>query len=346
MVRSEIVSSFRRRFGYGAVLVALLASAQEPFRITTTEVNVPVTVTTAKGQFVVNLDKDDFTIYDNGQEQSITYFSREQSQPIVVGFLMDLSNSVRTQWKDYQAATIDLVDTLLPNDKRYSGFLIGYGSEPDLRVNTTNDPEAIVSSIRNAKPGGGAALYDALYMAFTNRKLVKGEPLDPRPVIVIIGDGHDNASKKTLAEVLEMAQRNLVTIYGVSTTSYGFGDDADDDNLLKLANGTGGKVEYPLQNVYRDISGYLQVPTDGGNYQYALGTGGYATAKLNNIARAIANITGEITTQYVLRYSPDNPTNSRAIRDIRVTVKLPNVQVRARPSYYPFPAADTASTSH
>lgn len=338
------MSAFRRRAGYSAVLVGFLASAQEPFRVTTTEVNVPVTVTTAKGQFVTNLDKSDFRIFDNGQEQTITFFSREQSQPIVVGFLLDLSNSVKSQWKDYQSAAVDLVDTLLPGDKKYAGFLIGYSSEPDLMVNTTTDPEAIVAAIRRAKPGGGAALYDALYASFTNRKLVKGEPLDPRPVIVIIGDGHDNASKKTLAEVLEMARRQQVTIYGVSTTAYGFGNDADEDILIKLAEGTGGKVEYPLQNVYRDISGYLQVPTDGGNYQYELGTGGYSNAKASSIARAIAHITGEITTQYVLRYSPENPTNSKTMRDIVVKVALPNVSVRARPSYYPNPPADSSSS--
>jgi Ca-activated chloride channel family protein len=335
-----------RRFGYAAVLVAFLASAQEPFRITTTEVVVPVTVTTPKGQFVIDLDKQDFSIKDNDQEQTITYFSREHNQPYVVGFLMDLSNNTKTQWKDYQSAAIDLVDTLLPIDKRYSGFLIGYATEPDLMVDTTNDPEKIVAALRKAKPGGGAALYDAIWEACTNRKLVQGEPREPRTILVVIGDGHDNASKKTLEEVLELVRRYQVTIYGVSTTSYGFGNDADDDVLVKLAEGTGGKVEYPLQNVYRDIAGYLEVPTDGGNYQYQLGTGGYSAAKANNIYRAIEHITGEINTQYILRYSPDIPPDSKNRRDIKVTVNLPNVKVRARPSYFPFGAPGSNTGSH
>ena len=146
-----MVRGLQRRFGYAAALIAFLASAQEPFRVGVTEVNVPVTVTTPKGQFVTDLDKDDFKIFENGQHQTITYFSRERSQPIVVGFVVDLSNNVRTQWKDYQAATIDLVDTLLPGDKKYSGFLIGYNSEADLRVNTTSDPEAIVASLTKRK---------------------------------------------------------------------------------------------------------------------------------------------------------------------------------------------------
>lgn len=329
---------FPRRFGYAAVLIAFLAPAQEPFRVTTTEVEVPVTVTTPKGQFVTDLDKSDFQVFDNDQQQTITYFSRERNQPIVVGFVVDLSNNTRTQWKDYQSAAIDLVDTLLPGDKKYSGFLIGYTTQPSLMVNTTNDPEPIADALRKAKPGGGAALYDAIWQGCTARTLVKGEPQEPRRVFVIVGDGHDNASTHTFEQVLEKLQREQVTVYGVSTTSYGFGNDADDDVLWKLAQGTGGKVEYPLQNVYRDISGYLEVPTDGGNYQYDLGTGGYAAAKANNIYRAIANITGEVTTQYILRYAPDIPPTSKNHRDIKVQVNLKNVRVRARQVYFPFGA--------
>lgn len=354
--------SFVHRFAYAAVLIGFLASAQEPpaqqlsgnqpaapaptqeptlepFRTSVSEVIVPVTVTTPKGQFVTNLDKSDFHVYDNDQEQTITYFSREQNQPVVVGFLMDLSNSTRTQWKDIQSAAIDLVDTLLPGDKKYAGFLVGYSTEPDLMVNTNSDPETIVAALRKARPGGGASLYDAIWMACTDRKLLPGEPLEQRRVFVIVGDGHDNASKKTFNEVLELAQRDLVTIYAVNTASYGFGSDADDDVLWKLAVATGGKVEYPLQNVYRDISGYLEVPTDGGNFQYDLGTGGYAAAKANSIFRAIANITGEVTTQYILRYSPDISPSSKNHRDITVKVALPGLRVRARQVYFPFEAS-------
>ena len=64
-------------------------------------------------------------------------------------------------------------------------------------------------------------MFDAIYMACTNRALIQGEPFEPRRVLIVVGDGNDNASK-TLQEVLEVAQRNLVTIYGISTVSYGF----------------------------------------------------------------------------------------------------------------------------
>ena len=122
-------------------------------------------------------------------------------------------------------------------------------------------------------------------------------------MLVIIGDGHDNASKKTLDEALEIAQRNLVTIYGVSTVAFGF-DNLDDKNLVRLAEETGGRVEYPLEGVYSDVSGYLSQPSDDGNYALKVGTGAYASQLANGMYRAIEAVAGEITTQYIIRYIP------------------------------------------
>ncbi len=301
------------------------------------EVVVPVTVTDEKGRFVSNLEQKDFQILDQGKPQAIQYFTAERSQPVVAGFLVDLSNASRAQWKSYQDAAVEMVLTMLPGDKKFSGYLIGYGNESELMVNTTSDPEKIVAKLRALKPGGGSALYDAIYQACTSRAVVEGEPVDPRRVLIIIGDGNDNSSKKTLDQVLELAQRNLVTIYGISTTAYGFTSEGN-DNLVRLAEETGGRVEYPLQNVYKDVSGFLSTPSDEGNFALKVGTGGYASAIANSIFKAIANVAGEITTQYILRYVPDAAAAdaTRQFRTINVKVALPDVKVRARKGYYPF----------
>jgi hypothetical protein len=291
------------------VFPTLFALAQQPtIRVQVNEVIVPVTVTDEKGRFVSNLEQKDFQIFDQGKEQTIRYFSRERNQPVVVGFLMDLSNASRIQWKNYQDAAIELVLNLLPGDKKYSGYLIGYGNEAEVMVNTTNDPEPIVERLRK---------------------------ISPRRIVVIIGDGHDNASKKTLNEVLELAQRNLVTIYGISTQAYGFSADGN-DNLVRLAEETGGKVEYPLENVYKDVPGFLSQPSDEGNYALKVGTGGYASALASSIFRSIANVAGEITTQYILRYIPDYGESNKQVRELNVKVDYGNVRVRARKNYYPF----------
>jgi len=308
---------------------------QQPIRVQVNEVVVPVTVTDEKGAFVSNLEASDFLVLDEGRPQKIVYFSREQGQPVVVGFLLDMSNTTRLHWKTFQEAVLELVWTLLPGDKKFSGYLITYSNEPELLVDTTHDSEKIVEKIRKLKPGGGAALFDAIWMACTRRSLIQGEPIEPRRILIIVGDGNDNASKHTLDEVLELAQRNMVTIYGVSTVAFGFTSEGE-KNLKRLAEETGGRVEYPLQGVYKDVAGYLSTPSDEGNYALRVGTGGYAAAIASSIVRAVAAVAGEITTQYVLRYVPDEPDSPKAFRTIEVRVNLPNVKVRHRKGYYRF----------
>jgi Ca-activated chloride channel homolog len=316
------------------------ASQPPSFSSEVKEVLVPVTVTDEKGRFVSNLDAKDFHIFEEGKEQKIDYFSRERSQPVVVGFLLDMSNNMRIHWKTYQDAVIELIQGLLPGDKRYNGYLITYGNDAELVVNTTNDPETMVQKIQGFKPGGGAALFDAIYKSCTTRSLIEGEPYEPRRVIVIIGDGHDTASKRSMQEVLELAQRNLVTIYAVSTAAFGFKSEGE-ETLTTLTEQTGGRVETPLNNLYQDVSGYLSTPSDEGNYAYKVGTGGYAAEISNGIIKAVGHIAGEVTTQYIMRYIPDTSgqkVSTKDFRKIKVTVpSLPNVKIRYRVGYYPNP---------
>jgi VWFA-related protein len=317
------------------------ARAQAPIRVSVNEVIVPVTVTDEKGRFVSNLTKSDFHIFDENKEQKIDFFSHEQSQPIVIGFLIDTSNGMMIHWDKYKEAATELMLNLLPGDKKYSGYLITYGNEPQLVADTSSDSEKMVEKMRKIRPGGGSALYDAIYMACTSRKTVSGEPYEPRRVLIVIGDGHDTASKKSLQEVTEIAQRNLVTVYAMSTVAFGFHTDGE-DNLTQLTSQTGGKVETPLNNAYKDVSGYLSRPSDDGNYAIQVGTGGYTAEISSAIFRSVASLSGDITTQYILRYTPDigpglDPKqDSKQFRKIRVAVDLPAVLVRYRNGYYPY----------
>lgn len=310
------------------------------FKASASEVVVPVTVTDDKGRFVRDLEEKDFLIYEEGKLQKISFFTRERNQPVVLGFLLDLSNSNRLHWDKFKEAIQDLIlATMEPEgkpDPRFSAYLIGYSTDAELLVNTTNTPEPLLEKVRKIKPGGGSALYDALYMACTSRTLVKGEPIEPRRVIIIVGDGRNNAGKKGLDEVLEIAQRNLVSIYGVSTTAFGFASEGE-KNLRRLAESTGGRVVYPLEDIYQDVAGYLSKPSDEGNYAIKVGTGGYAAAIMKGIVQAIEATAGEINTQYILRYVPSESDVTRAFRRISVVVNVPNAKVRAREGYYPFP---------
>jgi len=325
------------------ILVPVLAAQQqhkEPptaqYQVSANEVIVPITVTDDKGRFVSNLDAKDFRILDEGRPQRIQFFSHDQRQPIVVGFLIDMSNNTRIHWKTYQDAILELVWNLLPGDKKYTGYLITYSNDAELVVNTTWDSDKIADQIKKLKPGGGAALFDAIYMACTKRELVQGEPYEPRRVLIVVGDGHDNASKKSIDEVLELAQRNQVSIYAMSTQAFGFANDTQ-DILERITGETGGHVEYPLSSLYKDVSGYLSNPSDDGNYALTVGTGGYAAEISGAIIKAVGGIGGEVTTQYVVRYTPDVDPEARAkvFHHIKVEIPtLPNAKIHARNGYY------------
>lgn len=312
------------------------------------EVILPVTVTDGKGRFVSNLEARDFQILDEGQPQRITYFSHNAKQPIVVGFLVDLSNSSRLYWNIFQDATMDLVWNLLPaDDRRFSGYLITFANEAEVAVNTTQDADKISEVLRKSKPGGASAFYDAIYMACTSRTLVHGEPFEPRRVVIVIGDGHDTASKKiSYEQVLELAKRSLVTIYAISTQSFGFSNQTEDE-LERLTRETGGHVEYPLnKDLYKDISGYMSTPKDAGNYVFEAGTGGYAAEISSAITNAILGVAGDITTQYILRYVPQDAPDAKpkAYHHIKVLIPaVPGVVIRAREGYYPQAAPSAGS---
>jgi Ca-activated chloride channel family protein len=305
---------------------------KSPIRVNVNEVIVPVTVTDDKGRFVSDLDKKDFQVFEENKPQAIRFFTRERNQPVVIGFLLDLSAESRIHWKNFQNATEELIQNLLTGDQKYSGYLITYAQNAELAVDTTTAPEALVEKVRKLKPGGGSALFDAIYLASTSRKLIQGEPVEPRRVIVIVGDGHDNASKHSLAQVIELASRSQVTIYCISTQAFGF-TNASDDNLVRLATETGGRVVYPLGDVYKDTDGYLSKPSDDGNYALTVGTGAYKSAVDNKMYRAVADIVGEVTTQYIIRYVPDTDS-AKTYRNVKVVVDLGNVRVRARKGYY------------
>jgi hypothetical protein len=109
--------------------------------------------------------------------------------------------------------------------------------------------------------------------------------------------------------------------------------------LERLTSETGGHVEYPLnKDLYKDVSGYISVPKDAGNYVYEAGTGGYAAEISGAITHAILGVVGDISTQYILRYVPEVSADAKTktYRHIKVQIpSVPGVVIRARDGYYP-----------
>ncbi len=308
-------------------------------------VNLPVTVTDSGGKFVIDLDKSDFDVREDGESVEIRYFTRsveeEKKPPLHTGFIVDLSNTARLYYKTYQESIGDLAWLLVPEGGKNKGFLFGYHTEVDELVDFTNDPITLTESMESLKHGGGSSMLDAIYRACRDK--LASQPYqgasEPRKVIVVIGDGHDNASKHSIEEVIYEAQLHQVTIYAVSTVGWGF-HDSSEENLVKLTRATGGRVVRPLQKVHKDIAGYLSKPQDAGNYQYEVGTGGYAAAQLSALYQAILAVAGNVQSQYILGYVPRKPFTDRTFRTIKVNVDLgAEIQLFHRRGYFPPSAA-------
>lgn len=317
-------------------------AASESIIVDVNVVNVPITVAAADGKFIVDLKKNDFEVFEDGQPVEIRYFTRipddePDTPPLHVGFLIDLSNSARLYYKTYKSSIGDLAWILVPEGGENQGFLMGYHTEVDLLVEKTSDPYPIAQRMENLKHGGGSAMIDAAYEACNTHLASKGYrgAGEPRKVLVVIGDGHDNASKRTVDEVIAAAQREQVTIYAVSTVGWGYHEE-EEENLIRMARSTGGRVVRPMQKVHSDVAGYLSKPQDAGNYARTVGTGEYARAQLEALYRAILDVSGAVQSQYILGYVPPTPFSDRRYREIKVKVNLPaDVEVDYRRGYYP-----------
>lgn len=322
--------------------VPLVAQEQTTFQTDVNVVNISVTVTDQDGRFIVDLDQDDFIINEDGKRVQIRYFTKsteeEKKPPIRVGFLVDLSNTARLYYKTYRDSIGDLAYLMVPEGGENQGFLLGYHTEVDTLVDYTKDPYDIASRMEKLKHGGGSSLLGAVHQACSDKLLsspYKGVD-EPRKIIVIVGDGHDNASKVSIDQAVQSCQQQQVTIYAVSTEAWGF-EESEEKNLHTLARETGGLVVQPMQKVHKDINGYLSKPQDAGNYQYEVGTGLYARAQLEALYRGILDVAGQVKSQYIIGYTPATPFTDSKYRKISVNVDLGEapVEVHARTGYYP-----------
>ncbi len=327
------------------LVAGLPLAAQEsdrPIQVDVNVVNVPVTVTDSDGKFIVDLNKADFHVLEDGQEVPIKYFTKSTDEankpPIRVGFLIDLSSTARLYYKTYQESIGDLAYLMVPEGGDNEGFLMGYHTEVDTLVDYTKDPYKIAERMSRLKHGGGSALLGAVYQACAEKlqsSPYKGSD-EPRKFIVVVGDGHDNASSTSLDQAVHACQQQQVTVYGVSTEAWGF-HEAEEQNLRELARETGGVVVQPMQKVHKDINGYLSKPQDAGNYQYQVGTGLYARAQLEALYRAILDVSGQVQSQYIIGYTPPTPFTDGKYRKVEIRVSLPagGIEVHHRLGYFP-----------
>jgi VWFA-related protein len=280
------------------------ASEETTIRVQVSRVPLLFTVIDKKNRFITDLEKVDFSVFDNGKEQEIRQFVRESDLPLRIGIVMDTSNSVRDRFRFEQEAAIEFIRGVLAEQKDRA-FLVSYDTRAELMVDFTEDPERLANGVRNMRPGGGTALYDAIYYACRD-KLPEDRPLEQfRRALVVIGDGEDNQSSVTRDMALEMAHKAEVVMYTISTNRSG--QRQDGDKVLKyLAEETGGISFFPFQA--RDLE------------------------------QSFADIANELRHQYFIIYSPTNFELDGSFHKIRVKANVKNAEVRVRSGYYaPFP---------
>ncbi len=275
----------------------------ETIRKQVNEVNVVFTVTDKHGHFVKNLTKDDFRVIDdNKPASSIDFFSSETNLPLRVGLLIDSSNSVRDRFRFEQESAIEFLNSII-RPKSDRAFVIGFDTTAEVTQDFTDNPQLLSRGVRMLRPGGGTAMYDAIYYACRDKLMHAPASSGPvRRAIILLSDGEDNQSRVTREEAVEMAQRAEVIIYTISTNVSGM-KLRGDKVLERFADATGGRAFFPF--------------------------------KIQDVANAFAEIQDELRSQYLLAYKPADlkPDGHYRAIDI-VAANHKSLRVRARKGYY------------
>jgi Ca-activated chloride channel family protein len=269
-------------------------------------VTLPVTVVDRHGKSIAGLRKEDFTVYDNGKQQPIQFFTNEDL-PATVGLVIDSSGSMRGRRHEVTAAAAAFADMSHPLDEFFTvnfNEAVWLGLPP--RVDFTEDMDELRVVLAAAPARGMTALYDAVDRALDHLGLGTRD----RKALIVVSDGGDNASSTTLDEVLEHARRTNAVIYAVSLA------DPDDPEvrprvLKKLARETGGDAFRPTRS--------------------------------EDVMRSFVRIAAELRSGYTIGFIPPETTDG-GFRPVRVVVDSGDhrqLTVRTRAGYYAEPPRRT-----
>jgi VWFA-related protein len=296
-------------------LIALLVSTEwtQEQRITVNVdlVNIYFTVCNKKQRPIVNLDRENFSVLEDGKPQSITNFSRETDVPLTIGVLIDTSGSVRHKVALERDAIIDFLNaTLRPGlDK---ATILTFDSDVQLRQDYTNDAALLATAVKEIRAGGGTRLYDALHFVVDSLN-----SHDDRKVLIVVTDGDDKSSRHSATDVIELAQRNNVGIYAISVNGLDDrpdGSDASDRILETIALETGGIALFPT--------------------------------KPKKLIADFDRINNELHSRYTLAYRSTNPNRDGTFRRIEIISKNNQYAVHSRSGYYAPQAITNLTSEH
>jgi len=281
------------------------------FRAGVELVSLNVTVTDATARYITDLQTDDFSVFEDGVKQDVTFFNRTHL-PIALSLLLDTSASMESKLPTAQEAAIGFARRLRPQDL---AEVVDFDSRVVVLQNFTSNAADLENAIHKTSAGGSTSLYNAVYIALKDLKKVVAKNVDEirREAIVLLSDGEDTSSLLPFEEVLDLAKRSETAIYsiglraneGPSTGTKGFKEA--EFVLRQLSQETGGRAFFP--NLLSDLAGVY------------------------------GQISDELSSQYTVGYTSRNPRRDGAWRRVVVRVNRPNVVARTKQGYF-------APTSH
>jgi Ca-activated chloride channel homolog len=272
-----------------------------PLKLGVNEVNLIFTVTDKHGHYIPNLKQSDFALLDDQKApEKITSFRQQINLPLRVGIVIDTSTSIRSRFQfEQQSATEFLLQILKAKSDR--AFVMGFDQTPAVEADWTNNIDALETGINRLRPGGGTAMFDAVYVACRD-KLLSARGQEPvRHAMVLISDGDDNQSRVHPDEAIKMCQRAETIIYAISTNwtpSRGKGDQI----LTQMASETGGLTFFP--------------------------------PSVEEMSNSFKSIEEELRSQYALTYTPADFKTNGAFRPIYLYCNDRRYIARAKKGYF------------
>ena len=266
-----------------------------------TLVLIPVAVTDPEMRFVAGLRRENFKVFEDETEQTITQFTKEDA-PLSVGIVFDTSGSMGNKLRKSREAVVEFLKTANPADEF---FLVCFGDTPHLVVSLTPGFEEIHKRLAFTHAKGHTALFDGVYMAMDHLKQVRNQ----RKVLLIISDGSDNSSKYSEAEVRNAVRKSDAQIYSIGIH----------EPLPQRPEGPGGSL------LMRDFS-----EQTGGKH--------FRVSDQSNLPEVAAAIGLELRNQYVLGYRATNLVKDGRYHRVQVrmvkTESLPPLKPAFRAGYY------------
>ena len=272
-------------------------------RTNVNEVNLIFTVTDKHGRFIPNLQQRDFALLDNQKAPAQVFnFTQQTNLPLRVGIMIDASTSIRQRFEFEQSAAIQFLQQVVRPQSDLA-FVMGFDVTSYVTQNYTNDQDKLEAGITKLRPGGGTALFDAVYTACRDHLLKVPNPQQGsvRKALIVISDGDDNQSRAYPDDSIKMCQRAETIIYAIST-NVSPSRDRCDDVLRKMAEATGGLAFFPKR--IEDMSGSFH------------------------------DIEEELRSQYSLAYRPADFKLDGAFRSIYLVALPRGYQVRAKKGYF------------